>query len=465
MNDRILLETMLRNDFVFFTQRCFQTVVPGQQFLLNWHIEAIAFELMRILRRENNRLIITLPPRNLKSICASVAYPAFSLGRDPSMRIVCASYSQELTTKHSRDNRAIMEQGWYRTLFPGTRINPRKNTETEFETTKRGYRFGTSVGGTLTGRGGSTIIIDDPMKPGEAMSATKRAAVAEWYDLTLSSRLDDKRKDAIVIIMQRLHVDDLVGHLLAKGNEWTHLNLPAIAEVPQRIQIGPNRFYERPIGELLHPAREPQSVLDELKVSMGSQAFSAQYQQAPVPPGGALVKADWFRTYDQRPSRQGNDKIIQSWDTAAKANNNNDFSVCTTWLQRGTDHYLLDVLRKRLEFPDLLRCMIERHRKFQPKAVLIEDASTGQSLIQLLKREGRIRPIAIKVDRDKNVRLESQSATIEAGHVLLPRSAPWLGDFLNEVLSFPYGRFDDQVDSMSQYLAWVNRPMSRVHIG
>ncbi len=132
-SDRALLDVVLRNDLTAFTQRCFQTVVPGQQFLPNWHIEAIAHQLERCRRREIRRLIVTLPPRNLKSICASVAFPAFALGHDPTLRIVCASYSPDLPAKHARDCRAVMESTWYRGLFPRTRIDPRKNTEGEFE--------------------------------------------------------------------------------------------------------------------------------------------------------------------------------------------------------------------------------------------------------------------------------------------------------------------------------------------
>jgi predicted phage terminase large subunit-like protein len=463
MNDRVILEVLLRNDLTAFTQRCFQAVVPGQQFLSNWHIEAITHQLERVRRGETRRLIITLPPRNLKSICASVAFPAFVLGHDPARRIVCASYSQDLTAKHARDCRAVLESAWYKQLFTRTRIDPRKNTEAEFETTARGYRLGTSVGGTLTGRGGNLIIIDDALKPAEAMSETKRASVAEWYDSTLSSRLDHKTKDAIVLIMQRLHVDDLVGHVLEKGPEWTHLNLPAIADVPDEIEIGVGTTYKREIGEILHPDREPLSVLDELKASMGSQSFSAQYQQMPVPAGGVFIQRDWFRSYARPPKREPGDNIVQSWDTASKANKTNDFSVCTTWLIRGSDYYLLHVLRRRLEFPDLRRCILRHAETYKTKKVLIEDASSGAALIQDLKREGKIRPIAIKADRDKIVRLEAQSAVIEAGHVLLPESAPWLGDFLVEVLAFPNGRFDDQVDSLSQFLGWAEKPKGRVH--
>jgi predicted phage terminase large subunit-like protein len=463
--NREIFEALLRNDLLAFTQRCFQTVVPGQQFLTNWHLEAIAHELERVRRGETRRLIITIPPRSLKSICASVSFPAYVLGHDPSVRIVCASYSQELTSKHARDCRHVMESEWYKQLFPRTRIDARKNTESEFETTARGYRLGTSVGGTLTGRGGNLILIDDPMKPAEAMSETKRANVAEWYDSTLSSRLDRKTEDAIVIIMQRLHIDDLVGHVLDKGIPWTQLDLPAIADERHEVDLGSGKTHQRKVGEVLHPEREPRSALDELKATMGSRLFSAQYQQAPVPLEGDLIKRAWFRSYSCRPAHQMGDQIVQSWDTASKANKTNDYSVCTTWLKRKDDYYLLHVLRDRLEYPDLRRKVLSHAREHDAKAVLIEDASSGAQLLQDLLREGPIRPIAIKPEGDKVVRLEGQSARIEAGHVLLPESAPWLGDFLDEILAFPGGRFDDQVDSFSQFLVWADKPMSRYHFG
>ncbi len=423
---RRLLQLRARHDLVTFIHRTFQTVVPGQPYLHNWPIEAIAWHLQLCLARKIRRLIITMPPRSLKSICASVALPAFALGHDPTQRIVGVSYAHDLMLKHARDCRTVIESPWYRKLFPGTRLDPRKNTEAEFETTARGYRLGTSVGGTLTGRGGNLIIIDDPMKPMEAMSATRRAAVNEWYDGTLISRLDDKASDVIILVMQRLHVDDLVGHVLEK-EAWTHLNLPALAEHAHPVAIGPGEVHHRAIGDLLHPEREPLVELERLKAAMGSQGFAAQYQQAPVPAQGNLIRREWLQRYTVPPVRRAGDLIVQSWDTASKAEEVNDFSVCTTWLVRGQQQFLLDVFRRRLEYPELRRAVVRQARAHGVSTVLIEDKGSGTHMIQDLRRSGELFPIACTPEGDKITRLHAQSVRFESGQVLLPewpRRAP-----------------------------------------
>lgn len=448
------LRAILRCDLTTFIHRAFLTVSPSQAYEHNWHIEALAHHLTQCLDGGIRRLVITLPPRSLKSICASVAFPAWALGRDPGLRFVCASYSQDLAAKHARDCRAVMTSPWYRDAFPWTRIDPAKSGEAEFETTAKGYRLATSVGGTLTGRGGSIIVIDDPMKPVDVLSDVKREAVKDWYDGTLYSRLDNKKAGAIILIMQRLHVDDLVGHVLNK-EAWTHLNLPAIASSPSTIPIGLNRVHHWQEGNLLHPQREPLAVLEGLKASMGSQAYSAQYLQAPVPPGGALIKWEWFRRYRGPPMPQSGDRIVQSWDTASKAGELNDYSVCTTWRLRGSDYYLTDVFRDRLEFPELRRAVLAQARAHGVSTILIEDAGSGTHLIQDLRRSSQLRPIGCRPEADKITRVAAQSALIEAGHVHVPETALWLEAFQTEVMQFPFGRHDDQVDSLSQLLSWV----------
>ncbi len=443
----------LRQDLASFVHKVFCTTRPNDRYLHNWHIDVITWHLQQCFERRITRLIITIPPRSLKSICASVAFPAWILGRHPSNRVICVSYSNDLSRALALDCRTVMEAPWYKRTFPRTRLHPAKNTELEVMTTKLGFRLATSVGGTLTGRGGNFIIIDDPMKPADAMSDVKRATVKQFYDGTLYSRLDNKAEDVIIVIMQRLHVDDLVAHLIEK-EEWVHLDIPAIAEQDEVYEVGPGQIYRRKAGEVLHPEQEPRAALDRIKTTLGTYDFSAQYQQSPMPPGGGMIKWDWFRHYRDLPQRGSRSEIVQSWDTASKASELSDYSVCTTWQVEGEDSYLIDVERARLEYPQLKRRVIELKHRYKADAVLIEDKGSGISLIQDLNNEG-LRCIRIQPEGDKVTRMSAVSARIEAGYVRLPDGADWLQDFQTEVMQFPNGRHDDQVDSLSQFLNWL----------
>jgi predicted phage terminase large subunit-like protein len=449
-----LAAAIIGSDLYSFIRASFLIISGGHQFLPNWHVEAMAYELSEVMRGRTRRLIITVPPRSLKSICASVALPAFALGHDPSRRIICVSYSEGLARKHANDCRALMRSDLYRRIFPGTRISPAKDTETEVMTTARGSRLATSVGGTLTGRGGNLLIIDDPLKPQDAHSESARDSLKQWYSNTLLSRLDHKTEGSIIVVMQRLHPDDLVGHLLEQGG-WRHLNLPAIAEEDTTIRLGANRSHRRRIGDLLHPERESQAALDELKASMGSMEFAAQYQQTPVPIGGNLIKWSWFKWYNTPPTPQSGDKIIVSWDTALSSSQLADYSACVVLLARGETIYILDVLRARLEYPDLKRAVLQHHNRWRhfdsTYALLVEKKGSGLSLIQDLYRE-QIYAIAVDPDGDKIMRMAAQAAPIEAGAVHLPTHAPWLDEFRKEILSFPLSKHDDQVDALSQAL-------------
>jgi predicted phage terminase large subunit-like protein len=453
-------QALLRSDFRAFVHKAFTTLCPGQNYVSTWHVEAIAWQLERVRRGEIRRLIINMPPRSLKSIMASVAFPAFVLGHDPSRRIICVSYSGDLSRKHSNDFRALLESPWYGRTFPNARIGPYKNSETEIELTERGFRLATSVGGTLTGRGGDIIIIDDPLKPDDALSETKRSAANQWFANTLLSRLDDKRTGAIAIVMQRVHMDDLTGFLLSQSSEWELLSLPAIAEFEETIALGNGHSHRRQFGEALSPEREPVHVLEALKLQIGSDAFSAQYQQAPVPPGGAMVKRHWVRRYgDELPSPAEQLMTVQSWDTASKGGPDNDWSVCTTWiLTRRKRWYLLDVWRRRVDYPALKAAAQSLAKKWSAWRVLVEDAATGTALVQEL-REMIPGIIAVKPVGDKASRMAVASAKFEAGQVFLPERANWLPDLEAELFAFPGGRHDDQCDSISQALCDGDRNM------
>lgn len=228
------------------------------------------------------------------------------------LRSIAVSYAQGLASKLHNDYRAILSALWYRDLFPATRTDPKEESEQEVRLTQRGVRLATSVGGVLTGRAADIIIIDDPLKADDAYSEAQRNKVNDWYGSALVSRLNQKTDGAIVIVTQRLHVDDLVGHVTEHNDEWTVLNLPAIAPEDQNIKIGTDRTHYRAKGTLLHPARETQAVLDELKQSIGAEAFEAQYQQCPVPPGGHMFKRDWLNYFPMLPEITDKDTVFQS---------------------------------------------------------------------------------------------------------------------------------------------------------
>lgn len=464
ISERIALAALLRTDLSAFIHKSFGTVSPGDTYKPNWHIEAIDYELCRCLNGQNTRLLITQPPRSLKSICTSVAFVAWALGRDPTLRFICVSYSQELAAELARQFRMVVDSDWYKVLFPHMRL--KMDTGTQCVTTRGGGRIATSIGGTITGRGAGIIILDDPLKVEDGASDLVRKRVIDWYSETLVTRLNDKRTGAIIIVMQRLHEEDLAGHLMASRGSWHHLDLPAIAIEKQLVRIGPgpNDVHRRLAGDVLHPEREPRDALDRIKAEIGSLAFSAQYQQRPVPVEGNLIKRDWFRIYDTPPTRKPGDRIVQSWDPATSASMGRAWSVCTTWLKRKNEYYLLDVLRVRLEYPQLKRKIVALQQDRGADTVLIEEAGLGINLLQDIRADAPPRfprPIGIQPRGDKLTRMEAETARIEAGHVFLPREAPWLDTFLSELLAFPNGRYDDQVDSVSQFLSWAWRSAHR----
>jgi predicted phage terminase large subunit-like protein len=396
-----------------------------------------------------------MPPRSLKSIAASVAFPAFVLGHDPTKRIICSSYSGELACKLSNDFRAVLASPWYQSIFPNTRIGPYKDSENEVELTHRGFRLATSTGGTLTGRGGDIIVIDDPLKPLDAMSDLKRSGGNIWFNNTLLSRLDDKRTGAIVIVMQRVHMEDLTGFVLDHSDEWTVLSLPAIAESFESIPLGPGRVHVRRPGDVLSPQREPLEVLEQLRLQLGSDVFFAQYQQAPVPPGGAMIKRKWLRRYTELPPPTDGLFRVQSWDTAAKGGPDNDWSVCSTWqCTNDCRFFLIDIHRARHDYPALKAKVQELAEQYGAHQVLIEEAGTAMGLLDELKY--KVRGLTgIKPDKDKETRMAIASASFEAGQVYFPERASWLPELEAELFSFPSSRHDDQVDSISQALNHV----------
>lgn len=449
--------SILRQDFGSFATRAFYEVNSGDKLGWNWHLDVLSSKLADAAKGKITRLIIALPPRGLKSSLVSVALPAWILGQRPGAKILCASYGQDLSDDLARKSFSIMSAPWYMATFP-TRLAPNRRAVSDFHTTARGYRRSASVGGALTGFGADFIIVDDPQKPGEALSDVQRRTANTWFDETLLTRLNNKAEGCIIIVMQRLHEDDLVGHVLAQSDQWEVVSFPAIAEVEETYRWT-NAFGEgqhiRRAGEALHEEREPVAVLEGLRRQMGSYLFSAQYQQQPMAREGARINVDWFQRYDS-----GNpptfEKTIQSWDTAHDIGERNDFSVCTTWSMKDQQIYLRHVYRERLLYPELERKVIELAEAWHADRVIVEKHSSGSALVQNLPSRQFYKAEAFKPQGDKAMRMENHSGMIESGRVFIPRDAPWLDTYLYELQAFPNGRFDDQVDSTSQALEWIN---------
>jgi len=384
-----------------------------------------------------------------------VAFPLWCLGSNPSKKIICVSYADELARKLAVDSRTVLESPWLRDLYPRLRLASKRPRTMDLPTTEHGSRYAAGMNGAVLGRGADLIVIDDPIKATDALSKAERRRVNDAFDNTIYTRLNSKREGAIIIIMQRLHQDDLVGHVLAKG-DWEVVSIPAIeiADREYRLSDEPEDVYFRRAGEVLHNDREGREELEIVRRTQGSLLFSAQYQQAPVPPEGNIVKRDWIRFYDAPPPSF--DFTIASWDTASTISDTADYSVGTTWGAKGLDFYLLDVVRDRFEVPELRQRILELARRRSVDQSVIEDTDIGRAIAQDLRRAGEHRAILRRPRFDKEARILAQSARFEAGQVHVPRDAPWLAALLDELLAFPNGQHDDQVDSTSQALDYLS---------
>ena len=285
-------QVLLRNDLGTFIERAFYEINPHEEFIAGEYIDLLAATLEKCRTGQTKRLILNLPPRTLKSHAASVAFPAWLLGHDPARQIICASYGQDLADKHARDCRTVMGSSFYKEVFSRTRLSADKTSVNDFMTTAQGVRMATSVGGVLTGRGADVIILDDILKPDDALSETRRKAANDWYFNTLLSRLNSKEHGIIIIVMQRLHQEDLVGEVMDR-EPWEVLSLPAIATCderhPYQTPFGSQCFTRRQ-GEALHPERDSVATYRRIRETVGDYNFQSQYQQDPIPREGGLIQ-------------------------------------------------------------------------------------------------------------------------------------------------------------------------------
>jgi predicted phage terminase large subunit-like protein len=453
--DEDLFRGLMREDLASFAKRSIAEVLPGVDLEWNWHLDLICDRLTRLASGEIKLLLICVPPRSLKSLLCSVVFPAWLMGRNEGERVLCISYAQPLAEDFARQCRQLMDANFYKAVFETRLSNDRRAVE-QFETTGGGGRITSSVHGTITGRGGDIIILDDPMKPEEARSEVGSKSVLDWMQSTLTSRSNSKKNSRQLVIMQRLAENDVAGSLIEQGG-WEQVILPAIAMEDEEHHYevaGIPVVTRRAQGQALQPHREPIEVLEQLRSQMGNLTFSAQYQQDPIPTEGNLVKRSWFGTYAPAELLQM-ERVIASWDCASKTLDSHDYSVGITAGIKNGKIYIIDVFRAKLEMPELVRAVIEQAEKYNPERVLIEDKAAGTGLLQALRAAHFYKGVGIVPKGDKMRRFSAVTPMIEGGHVLLPEHAPWKDDYLHEVCGFPVTKRDDQVDATSQLLFWI----------
>ena len=456
-----------------FIKGAWNTLEPGRTYYDNWHIEAICEHLEAVSRGELQRLIINIPPRHMKSLTCSVAFPCWTWIHQPNKQFLFASYAQSLSTRDSVKCRRLLGSKWYQDNWGNKfQLTGDQNQKQRFENNHNGHRIATSVGGGLTGEGGDIIVIDDPHNVKQAESELVRQDVLEWWDTAVPSRLNDPRTGAFVIIMQRVHETDLTGHIIKKQaeafedklqtdpEEWTHLCVPAefernhphtyFSKLPDTSIPEDPRQEE---GELLWLTRFDQKAISNLRNSLGEYASAGQLQQRPAPKGGGIIREKWWRLWEKDANPQMI-YVVQSWDTAFSEKETASYSACTTWgvFSYGSRYniMLLHRWRDRVNYPTLRKAARELFEEFAPDAVLIEKKASGQSLIQDLRQMG-IPTIPYSPDRDKVARAHAASALLESGLVWYP-DRRWAKEVIKHCAVFPAGDGVDIVDTVTQAL-------------
>lgn len=446
-----------RKSLKHFTARMF----PGYETAP--HILTLIDALEWAVSTPNARLIVTMPPRHSKSLHVSENLPAWYLGTHPDERVIAASHTAQLAYTFSRRVRNKIANDRY--PFPGVKIAGDKGAVQawDIEGHLGGY-YAVGVGGSPTGSGGNLIIIDDPIRSqADADSETVREALWEWYTGTLRTRLEPG--GSIILTATRWHDDDLTGRLLAAqatgGEHWRHVHMPAINDA----------------GDALWPQRWSLETLAATRTAVGSRVWGSQYQGDPIPSEGGMFKRQWWQRYTELPELH---KIELTMDSAFKEGVENDYSVIACWGDDGNGgHYLVNVWRERVGFPDLLKMAHTAHEWTRDTfdtfrvPLVIEDKASGQSAIQMLKKplpqmDGTILPalpvvaFPVKSTENKIARAEGVTPLVEGGRVFLPERAPWLDEWLKEHERFPLGAHDDQVDTTSMALTRFGARSNRI---
>jgi len=504
--NRLLAEKSLLD----FVRQAWAIIEPGVSFKENWHLEYLEEELLLLAIEDvwdkigipeeqarylaeyelNNRVNINIPPRTMKSLFINVFFPCWLWIHNPSKKIITVSYSNDLSIDLNKKRREIIQSQWYQDNWGHIiKLKEEQNTKTYFENTKQGTMFATSIGGTLTGKGGDIVFLDDIQNPRQAESEADRLNAIRFVTNTLPTRLNDFVKGSIVNIQQRLHFNDVSGYLQENYDFYKTIILPVETE-KDRYYTGPisGKIYHYPSESVLWPNRMPPSWIAKIKKEQGARTYNAQFLQDPTPPGGNLIDVDSLRTWKTLPiynkeimeKREDKFKLVQSWDMNFKKKAGADNVACSVFLTDNVTSYLVDMYEKQIGFVETLDAVVSKKEEWEdilyeldvniPIEVVIEDAANGPAIMEVLeiKVPGMI-PITSK--EDKFSRMSSITTFLEAGNVLVPDTSTseslskyqWWEDKKEELAKFPNVTHDDFSDSFSAGLRriYVNPPRKR----
>jgi predicted phage terminase large subunit-like protein len=451
INDLIALA---RIDFGIFVALVFPVLHGGKQMVPASYVNLIVEVLMRSTCGGSRRLIFNLPPGYMKSTLITVLYTAWRLGVKPSEKIISISYGDDLSHELSRKTRQIMQSSIYQKIFPGTVLH--KKAEDAITTTKGGHRYATAVGSDIAGFRADLIIMDDLIQPDAALNELQKQKLREWYYGVVAQRLRDQNTGVIVLVMHRLAPDDLTQTFVEEGG-WYHIPMPLIAVQTEiyELRATGKTVHARAVGELLSPRWQSAETVERLRKTVPSHIFEAQFQQNPLYGGSGMCSVDRFVRYRERPPFL---YTIHSWDVAATKNGN--FTVCLKFgVTSDPDGmeilYLFQVLRIRVELPDVRTAIAEQDRLDKPALIVMDGNGVGLGIYQDLRKtmdhlvgntksmEGSGSPAS------KQQKFNDALPHLYDGLIRIPEHMPGLEPFLQELATFPDGKFDDQVDALS----------------
>lgn len=461
-----------------FIRQAWQVVEPGTPFMPGWHLDAVVSHLEAVTRGQIRNLLINLPPRHCKSLSVCVFWPTWEWISFPQRRWLFSSYALSLSVRDSLKCRRLLQSSWFRARW-GSRFSLTKdqNEKLRFENTRGGHRIATSVNAAATGEGGDRVVVDDPHRVAERESDVARTAALRWWDQTMSTRLNDPRTGARVIVMQRIHEADLSGHVLQQGG-YVHLLLPAEFE-PHRRCVTPIGWSDPRTNEgaLLWPQRVGPAQIAEARLRLGSEGYCGQFQQRPAPTGGGRFRAEWFMYYRKLTGppeayelfeRNGASRKVDCSDcfrfavmdpAGAEKDQTNDpcYTVIQVWdVTKKHEMLLIEQFRGQVSTPRAAEEAIRLSHFFDVAFIAVEKDGIGLGVVQTIRASGvTVKPI--KARGSKEARSQTAEIRMAAGLIFFPHGAPFVAALEDELLHFPRGRYADQVDALAYAAMEVQR--------